>query len=175
MSYFHPHQRQFHSLVNRSILNHLSLIALCYTGSCRLAGYEECCTGFSCLGAPVSSPPCFCDAFCVFFGDCCYDASHTCLGMTTADTAIICFNNNDYLAIHLLSLVLMQHQLLICWLQMGTTSQRSTLKVLFQKLYRLSPVEMSLGLTSTLSKSLKQSFIISLLMLLKYTLVIPVC
>ena len=149
----------------------VSLSVLCHTGSCRLAGYEECCTGISCLGAPMSSPPCFCDAFCVFFGDCCYDASHICFGMTTEYAAMFCF----YIAIQLLSFALMQHQLLICWLQMETTSQESTLKVLFQKLCRLSLVEMWLELTSTLSKSLKQSFIISLLTLLKYTLIIPVC
>ena len=49
-----------------------------HTGSCVAAGFDDCCTGFFCFGAPVFD--CYCDTFCTFFGDCCFDFYDICDG-----------------------------------------------------------------------------------------------
>ena len=47
-----------------------------HAGSCREAGYTECCTDIICAGQPVAD--CYCDAGCRTFGDCCDDIDETC-------------------------------------------------------------------------------------------------
>ena len=52
--------------------NHSSL------GSCRRAGYTDCCEGGACEGVPGG---CFCDPFCSDFDDCCEDLEEICPGI----------------------------------------------------------------------------------------------
>ena len=65
-------------------------------GSCRNAGFTECCTTGSCVGTPVGDVPCYCDFICVFFGDCCFDADATCHGKYTL--ICICIHVYKYVA-----------------------------------------------------------------------------
>ena len=51
-------------------------------GSCIDAGYTNCCTSGVCIGEPDVAN-CYCDDYCIGFGDCCSDFFDICPGLQT--------------------------------------------------------------------------------------------